>query len=208
MTLNSAELSSTDGVSDGNDAETTGEQEQTIEEASEPEPLSKDVLFELLKNQRRRDAIRYLEENDGEATLSDMAEHIAAKENDITVEALSSSQRKRVYIGLYQCHLPKMADTGVIDFEKNRGDIELQPPAEQLDPYLDGDDDESEDVSTDESDAPTSHLAVAAAVAVSVAAGLLGLPLFAQIPPAGWAVLSTGALMALTIVERYRYHDV
>ena len=203
MTLNSAELSSTESAADETESETTGEQEESVEQTSEPEPLSKDVLFELLKNQRRRDAIRYLKEHDGEATLSDMAEHIAAKENDITVEALSSSQRKRVYIGLYQCHLPKMADTGVIDFEKNRGDIELQPPAQQLDAYLDSDEEE-EDVSAADPEAPVPYLAVAGAVAVSVAAGLLGVPFFAQIPAAGWAILSTGALMAITAVESYR----
>jgi hypothetical protein len=204
MTPDSAGLSSTESASETESAETAGDAEPTTESEREPEPLSKDVVFELLKNQRRRDAIRFLEENGEEATLSDMAEHIAAKENDTTVQALSSSQRKRVYIGLYQCHLPKMADAGVIDFEKNRGDIELRPAAEQLDPYLKGDSDETEDVSGPDPATPTRYLALAAVVSVCVAAGLLGVPVFARIPAAGWAVLSTAVLMGLTAVESYR----
>lgn len=121
----------------------------TDSNTAESDTLSKDEMFELLKNRRRRDALRYLLEADGESTLSDLAERIAAKENDIEIRELSSAQRKRVYIGLYQCHLPKLADAGVVDFEKHRGDVERLDAADQLDPYLDVP--TSED--TDETDA-------------------------------------------------------
>ncbi len=116
-----------------------------------PSTLSKDEMFELLKNQRRRDALRYLRE-DGESTLSDLAERIAAKENDIEVVELSSAQRKRVYIGLYQCHLPKLDDAGVVDFEKHRGDVERLDAAAQLDSYLDPPAGDAESAATDQDD--------------------------------------------------------
>lgn len=99
--------------------------------------LPLDQIFEILKNSRRRETLRYLYDNGGETTLSDVAEHIAALENDTTVKAISSAQRKRVYVGLYQCHLPKMDDMDVVDFDQNRGTIELGPNTDQLDPYLD-----------------------------------------------------------------------
>jgi len=113
------------------DENTEGEIE---EETGYELPL--DEIFETLKNSRRRETLRFLRENGGETTLSDVAEHIAALENNTTVRAISSAQRKRVYVGLYQCHLPKMDDTDVIDFEQNRGTIEIGPNAEQLYPYL------------------------------------------------------------------------
>jgi len=47
-----------------------------------------------------------------------------------------------VYVGLYPCHLPKMDDTNVIDFDGNRGTIALGDNAEQLYPFLDAEDDE------------------------------------------------------------------
>ena len=190
-------------------AETTGGSHAAAAQQQQPEieALSKDIVFEILKNQRRRDALRYLKENDGEAKLGDMAEFIAAKENGIEIKALSSSQRKRVYIGLYQCHLPKMDSAGIVDFEKNRGDITLLDTAKQLDQYLDGD-----IVSTDADDeqsaslaaSPKRNLVIAAGVAATVSGGLLGVPGLEQVPAAGWAVLSTATLMAVTAMESYK----
>jgi DNA-binding transcriptional ArsR family regulator len=107
---------------------------------SQREALPLDQVFEILKNSRRRQTLHYLDSNGGEASLSDLAEHIAAIENDVTLEAITSSQRKRVYVGLYQCHLPKMDDMEIIDFEKNRGTVELARNADQLRPYLDRED--------------------------------------------------------------------
>jgi hypothetical protein len=99
--------------------------------------LPKDVVFGLLSAKRRRDVLTYLDESEGESTLGDLAEHIAAMENGIEPRQLSSKQRKRVYVALYQAHLPKMDDADVIDYDQARGSIELRPEAEQLLGYLD-----------------------------------------------------------------------
>ncbi|UPM42892.1 DUF7344 domain-containing protein [Halocatena salina] len=103
--------------------------------------LGPDRIFEVLKNQRRRRTLQYLIERDNPVTIGALAEHIAALENDTTESALTSRERKRVYVGLYQCHLPKMDDTGVVEFNKARGTISLGPTFEQFEPYLnlDGD---------------------------------------------------------------------
>jgi hypothetical protein len=114
------------------------------------EPISKDTQFGMLKNRRRRDILRYLRKNDDESTLSDLAEFIAAKENGVERRLLSSDERKRVYIGLYQCHLPKMDDARVIDFDKRSGGVSLRPEADQLFEYIDGpDEDESDEAGDD-----------------------------------------------------------
>lgn len=98
--------------------------------------LGQGDIFELLKNQRRRWVINYLlHQAENRTTLDVLAEHIAAKENEIEVSQLSSSQRKRVYIGLYQCHLPKMDEFGIISYQKSRGVIELNE-IDHLKPYL------------------------------------------------------------------------
>ncbi len=142
---------------------------EQIEEG--PPDLSLDLIFDVLKNSRRRLVLQYLTEHDERVTLSDLAEHIAAIENDTTVQALSSQQRKRVYVGLYQCHLPKLDDMDVIEFNQSRGHVELGPTASQLDPYLFIDEDE---------DGPWYHhyvgfLAISAlALAGTTATGLIG----------------------------------
>lgn len=135
--------------------------------------LSTDDVFEVLYNRRRRDVIRYLRERDGSATASDLAEHIAAKENDIPVQQLSSSQRKRVYVGLYQNHLPMMDDIGVIDYEKNRGSVQLRECTTQLEPYLDD---------TAGTDRRGTIVAGAFVLAGVILLGLAGVPPFAAPP--------------------------
>jgi hypothetical protein len=85
---------------DGDESDTVGastpavsngiESDETDSDRSTDAALTKDTLFELLKNQRRRDALAFLKATDGRTTLSDMAEHIAAKENDVPVEAINS----------------------------------------------------------------------------------------------------------------------
>ncbi|MEF8785618.1 MAG: hypothetical protein V5A45_06760 [Haloarculaceae archaeon] len=111
------------------------------ETMSTKESLPLDQVFEILKNRRRREVLKYLNERDESVSLSDLAEHVAAIENETTVKALSSSQRKRVYVGLYQCHLPKMDDMDIVDFDQNRGRIELAENADQLDAYIEPDTD-------------------------------------------------------------------
>ena len=103
----------------------------------QPRELGLDQLFEVLQNQRRRYVLKYLRDNEGGTSLSDLSEQIAAWENDKEIRRISSSERKRVYVALYQCHLPKMDDMGVIEFEKARGTIEPGEHIELCYSYLD-----------------------------------------------------------------------
>jgi hypothetical protein len=172
----------------------------TTSEDSDPR-LAKDTLFDLLKNQRRRDALTYLVANDGRTTLSDMAEHIAAKENDLPVESINSKQRKRVYIGLYQCHLPKLSDAGVVDFDKDRGTIELCDLATQLYPYIDavdvGDtDDETPDVlGRGVVDGVRVRSSLLAVLGTAALAGVAGVPGVALLSPRLWAAVCACTLL-------------
>lgn len=111
-------------------------QEEADPAAAAAPSLSLDLIFGLLKNQRRRRAVTYLSEADGMVSLSELSEHIAALEHDTTPAALTSTERKRVYVALYQIHLPKLDDAGVIMFNKPRGHITLGPTVSQLMPYL------------------------------------------------------------------------
>jgi len=109
------------------------------EEDDERQPvsnLSLDVVFNVLRNRRRRLVLKAVEEQDGTTTLSDLAEHIGGIENDKSPRALNAQERKRVYVGLYQCHLPKMDDAGAVEFDKNRGTVDRGPMADTYHTYL------------------------------------------------------------------------
>lgn len=100
-------------------------------------PLSKDVIFELLRVERRRLTVRELRADGPSTDLSTLARRLAAEENGIDVDAVSSTQRKRVYIALYQAHLPKLDDAGVVSFDSRAGTVEIAENASLLYPYLD-----------------------------------------------------------------------
>jgi DNA-binding transcriptional ArsR family regulator len=102
------------------------------------EDASLDATFELLKNRRRRLVLRHLETASQPVSIGDLAEHVAAAENGIRRNELSSQQRKRVYISLYQSHLPKMDEADAIQFDQDRGTISLTDTADAFYEFLDG----------------------------------------------------------------------
>ncbi|KOX92625.1 DUF7344 domain-containing protein [Haloarcula rubripromontorii] len=111
--------------------------DQATSQEQDDADVSLDVIFEILKNSRRREVLHFLRERDEQVSLGELAEHVAAIENETTTDALTSSERKRVYVGLYQCHLPKMDDIGVVDFNQDRGHITLTEKADDFEKYLD-----------------------------------------------------------------------
>lgn len=98
--------------------------------------LSDDDIFHILQTNRRRDAIRYLLEQDDAVKMRDVAEYVAALENDTTVAELTSTERQRVYIPLYQSHLPKLDKEGIIEYNKSRGIVKPTAELELFRPYL------------------------------------------------------------------------
>ncbi|THE64854.1 ArsR family transcriptional regulator [Salinadaptatus halalkaliphilus] len=167
--------------------------------------LSKDVIFELLKNRRRREVLAYLLEAEDTVTLGELAEQIAAWENDTDVNALSSDQRKRVYVALYQTHLPKMDDAGIVEYDQDRGLISLSDNADLLMMYLDTDNHQQ-----DRWDRWYAGLSVVG-IAI-VGATMLGVPLVSTLPTvavAGGVVLAfLGLSIAHTATNRQREQSV
>ncbi|TKX52849.1 hypothetical protein EXE45_18915, partial [Halorubrum sp. SP9] len=67
-------------------------------------PPEKNELYDLLSNHRRRYVIHFCKQADDPITLSDLAEQVAAREQDKSVPELTSAERKRVYTSLQQTH--------------------------------------------------------------------------------------------------------
>jgi|GEM_PF-898819 len=120
----------------GSERDDTSMVENSQGATSPPPGLGLDEVFGILQNRRRRDVLRHLLEHTSEADLGSLAEQIAARECGKPVSQLDSQERKRVYIGLYQCHLPKLADVGVIDYNRPRGVIERGPTFDHVTHYL------------------------------------------------------------------------
>ena len=162
--------------------------------ASGDTELSQDEIFAILSNPRRRYVLYFLNQHETAIELTDLAEHVAAWENDTTVEELNSKERKRVYVSLYQTHVPKLADHGLIDYDPESGMVRQTESSRRVDQYLD----------TDESGIRWER--VYAGLAIVSALLLLGvvlqLPVIAAV---GEATMLVGVILAFVIASTVHY---
>lgn len=175
--------------------------EQTSD-TPENDTLSKDDIFHLLQTRRRRDALRYLKGTEETVRMRDLAEQVAAWEHETTVDGLTSEQRQRVYISLYQSHLPKLDEEGVIEYDQSRGTVHRTEIADQLDPYLDeaNREDTSPDSANDEWQAY--YLAAAGLSTLLLAGAAVGVPILSAVPELGIAALIVVLFVSLTVARR------
>lgn len=97
--------------------------------------ISRDTVYKMLANERRRYTMHYLKNHDETVTLGALAEQVGAWEHDTSPDQLSSAERKTVYTALQQRHLPKMDDAGIIEFDKRAGTVEPTDSLTELDIY-------------------------------------------------------------------------
>ena len=174
--------------------ESTQQPDPTRDESTQPPDPTRDELFHVLRNRRRRYAIHHLKHADDPVDVGDLATQIAAWENDVPTDAVTSKQRRRVYNALQQTHVPELDDTGLVETE--RRDVELTDRAAELDVYLE---------LVDGRDVPWSeyYLGVGAFGAAATAATALNVGPFAAIPDASAAVFLTVAVLVSACANHY-----
>jgi hypothetical protein len=103
---------------------------------NEPHTLSQDTAFDLLSNARRRFVLRRLQSDREGIELSDLAEELAAEENEVRPDELSAQQRKRTYVSLYQTHIPKLSEAGVVEYDSETGIVSPTRHVDELAQYF------------------------------------------------------------------------
>lgn len=98
--------------------------------------LSVASRFDILKNARRRHVLEYLREHGGPVETGDLSTYVAAREAGIDATELCSQERKRVYVALHQCHLPRLEEAGVVSLDTDDGIVADETAAPQLYRYL------------------------------------------------------------------------
>jgi hypothetical protein len=154
-----------------------------------------------LSNRRRRYVLYYLQDGPGSVSLRDLAERIAAWENDVPVEELEYKQRKRVYTSLHQTHLPKLDEVGVVDYDRDRGTITLADRAADLDDYLTV-------VGDDDGDWYRLYLGLSVVSLVAAVSAWLGVPPFSRGTGLAVAGLVVILFAVAASVHTYRVHSV
>lgn len=158
--------------------------------------LSENELFEVLSNRRRRYAVHMLKHESGSLKIGDMAERIAAWENDVEVAEVTGTERKRVYTALQQSHLPKMDNAGVVEFQKDRGVVEPTEALDDVDVYLDV-------VRGKEIPWSEYYLGLSAVASALVAAVWVGAWPLLLLPDLAWAAFIVAAFTFSAIAHRY-----
>ena len=98
-----------------------------------PDLLPAEQVYAILANERRRRALEHIESVGGVVTVHELSTLVASHETD------ESSPPKRcresVYTSLVQTHLPKLADLGVIEYDRETQTIELSRHARDVSLY-------------------------------------------------------------------------
>lgn len=93
-------------------------------------PSVKSIPFKQLSNERRRLCLRFLSDaDDNTLEIRTLAELVAENEAD---QGVGSMLVKRVYVSLYQTHLPLLEESSYIEFKKDRGLVKLTEKGQQL----------------------------------------------------------------------------
>lgn len=181
-----------------------GEVAQTPSIESGENSLQREDIFEVLSNRRRRYVLHYLKQfNDKSETvsLSEVASHVAAWENDVDVAEVSYDGRKSVQTSLYQLHLPKLAGKNLIEYDRRAGEIKQTDAIEEIEIYL-------EAIPENEISWPVFFLGVSTAsfllaIGVAIDAVLIGI-----LPATVWFLIASlgylGASLWFTYHHRYK----
>jgi DNA-binding transcriptional ArsR family regulator len=157
---------------------------------------SKDDLFQILSNSRRRYIIYYLSQEGDALSLKDLATKIAAVESDVPEAEITSDERQRVYISLYQTHLPKLEEADIVTYDEDERTVAL------TDDVLDSGFFWMDDV---DEDAPTSwfryYLGLSAVSWALVGGVWLSLPLFSALGWSGVALVVSLGLLAVVVAQ-------
>lgn len=163
--------------------------------------LSKEEIFDVLQNQRRRYVLEYLERFDGPVSLSDLATQVAAWEYRTSVDEVSNDQKKRVYTTLQQTHLQKMEEAGIVEYDPEENLISPTPHTGELTVYL-------EIVPGAEFPWREFYLSLGAISCAVVAALWTNLYPLTLLSPLEWATVIAGVFTVSAAYHTYRGADM
>lgn len=155
--------------------------------------LSEDMAFTLLSNPRRRFVISYLSHHGSPVGIHELAEQIAAWETGTPVEELTREDRKKAYISLYQTHIPKLEDAGIVTYDEDERLVALTGAADEVTRYM-----------TDESDDDWLRYYVVLGLVGGLVAGVaaVDLPPFDALPD---AYVALGLAVAFILLAGYHF---
>lgn len=158
------------------------------------EELSRDLVFDILSSPRRRYMLYYLRQESEPVHIQKLSAEVASWENEIPVDDLTNQQQKRVYVSLYQTHIPKLEDAGIVTYDQETGTVELTERVDEMEAYIGG---------RERREFPwqLAYLGLAVAGVLLFAAVLFQVGVFAAVSPVAAGVAISAAFAVLAIVN-------
>ena len=97
------------------------------------EESTEEMVFSVLATARRREALRFLEEQGGETSLNELTAHLGEQEGR---DRNNRDELKAVYVSLIQNHIPLLEEAGIVEYNKERRLVRLTDRAAVVLPYL------------------------------------------------------------------------
>lgn len=162
--------------------------------SDEGSPPSREELLEAIHNRRRRYALHYLQRHGGTGPvdLADVSRQVAAWERGIEPDVIRYNDRKNVHTSLYQFHAPKLADLGLVEYDRRSSTIELTKYGRNLRLDL--------DVTTDRRRDTWSLLIPSGLSIVIVVVALLEVPVLRSVPNVVWTVVVAALFVGSAVV--------
>lgn len=106
------------------------------EKTSAISSLSLNTLFHLLSNHRRRAVLAQFLSHKRKLTVNDLTKEIVVQEQNAPVTDVPSDTVTQIHISLQHNHIPKLAETPLIEYDEERQIVEPTEQLEQLKPFL------------------------------------------------------------------------
>lgn len=160
--------------------------------------FSEETVFHVLRNRRRRYALHYLKQQSERLSVGELAEQVAAWENDTELEAVTPTERKRVYISLVQSHLHQLEDADMIHFDEDASMVWTTEKTDDLDIYV-------ERVPRNDIQWPEYYLGLSAFTGVFLLAVRAGVYPLTELPDIAWLSFAVALFSVSAIVHHVQY---
>jgi hypothetical protein len=99
-----------------------------------PNSLPEPVIYDVLSNSRRTNALRELRTRGGAVSVRELSEAIAADETG--ERPAPRCARDSVYASLHQTHLPRLHALGVVEYDRTRKEVRACRGARDVERYM------------------------------------------------------------------------
>lgn len=96
------------------------------DEIEQPDDVDhRSLVFDLLADEHRRHAVAYLATCEESIPISELAAQIATRIADRPRTAIPTRKTRSITIELHHKHLPKLAEAGIVEYDRECGLVKL-----------------------------------------------------------------------------------